>query len=61
MKNLKLYAILGLSALLVLSACKKDELTEDPGTGSDAPVLTLSSTTLTVEVEGGVFCCLSGN
>ena len=60
MKNLKIYAILGLSALLVLSACKKDEITEDPGT--EGPVLTLSSTTLTVSAEGGgSFCCLSGN
>ena len=54
MKNLKFYSILGLSALLVLGACKKEEITEDPGTGGESPVLTLSQTTLTVSVEGGV-------
>ncbi len=47
MKNLKFYSILGLSALLVLSACKKEE----PTAGS--PVLTLSQTTLTVPADGG--------
>lgn len=55
MKNLKLYSIFGLSALIMLSACKKDEPTEDPNSGTEDgnPTITLSQTTLTVDAAGG--------
>ena len=54
MKSLKFYSILGLSALFVLSACKKDDGTTSGSEENLTPVLSLGSTTLTVSADGGV-------